>query len=243
MVLTMTVTDGVARLELNRPDRHNAIDLALQEAFENAVSELERAGESVRCVVVSGAGRSFCSGADLTMLQAMSPAAARRFMLDAAWMFRRLERLPVPVVAAAKGYCLGGGFELLLHCDIVVAGDDAALGFPEVPLGLLTTTGSVERLLGAIGTARAQDLLLTGRRVSGVEAAGMGLVARHVPAAELAAAAEKLAVQLAAQPREALAAMKGLLRRRLGAAAAASWIDEVECFETILASRARQSAG
>jgi enoyl-CoA hydratase/carnithine racemase len=243
MVLTRHVAEGIARLELDRPDRHNAVDLTLKDAFEQALSELERLGPSVRCVVLSGAGRSFCSGADLQMLRGMDAAAARRFMIDATWAFRRLERLPVPVVAAAKGYCLGGGFELLLHCDIVVAADDAVFGFPEVPLGLLTTAGSVERLLGAIGAARARDMLLTGRRLSGIEAADLGLVARRVTLDALPATVDQLATQLAAQPAPALAAMKGILRRRLGAAAAASWIDEVECFEDILTRKAGERGG
>ena len=241
-VLTTRVAAGVARIELSRPDRHNAIDLALKGAFEDAVAEVERSGDRVRCVVLCGAGRSFCSGADLTMLRSMDAAAARRFMLDAAWLFRRIERLPVPVLAAAKGYCLGGGFELLLHCDIVVAAEEATLGFPEVPLGLLTTTGAVERLARAVGTARAQDMLLTGRRVSGKEAAEVGLVARCVPLDGLTTGVDELARQLAGQPPELLAAMKGILRRRVGAAAAASWIDEVESFEGLLTRRPGEGA-
>ncbi|MEZ4293449.1 MAG: enoyl-CoA hydratase/isomerase family protein [Polyangiaceae bacterium] len=236
-MLTTRVSDGIARIELCRPDRHNAIDLALGEALARAAVEVESAGSDVRCVVLSGAGRSFCSGADLRMLREMDSAGARRFMLEAAWTFRRFERLPVPVIAAAKGYCLGGGFELLLHCDLVIASTDAAFGFPEVPLGLLTTTGAVDRLARAIGAPRARDMLLTGRRVSGAEAAAMGLVARLAEPGELDAATDALAKQLAAQPPESLAAMKGVLARRHGVESAGSWIDEVESFEGLLARK------
>lgn len=241
MVLAWQITAGVARIELRRPDRHNAIDLALKAALEEAVDAVAGRLDEVRCVVVAGAGRSLSSGADLTMLRGMDMAAARRFMLDAAWVFRKLERLPVPIVVEAKGYCLGGGFELLLHGDIAVAAEDAVLGFPEVPLGLVTTTGAVSRLASAIGAPRATDLLLTGRRLSGAEAHAMGLVARIAARDELAASVDDLATKLAAQPREALAAMKGILRRQVNAGSAASWMDEAESFEALLAGLASKT--
>lgn len=234
MVLRWQIKDGVARIELNRPERHNAIDRALKAALEEAVDAVAGRLDEVRCVVVGGAGKSLSSGADLAMLRGMDAAAARRFMLDAAWLFRAIERLPVPVIAEVKGYCLGGGFELLLHCDIAVAAEDAIIGFPEVPLGLVTTTGAVSRLASAIGAPRASDLLLTGRRLSGAEAHAMGLVARLTTRDDLAASVDDLAKKLATEPREALAAMKGILRRQVHAGSSSSWMDEAESFEALL---------
>ena len=231
-----TLEEGVARLELNRPERHNAFDAALKDAFVAAVDGLTARPE-LRCVVVAGAGRSFSSGADLKMLGALEPAAARTFMIEATLAFRRLEKLPVPVIAEVHGYCLGGGFELALHCDFIVAADDASFGLPEAGIGLVPTAGAAERLLGIVGAMRARELLFTGRRVSADEAARMGLVSDVVARDELAAKVKERARALATAPREGIAALKALVGRRLERDHAAGWIGELEAFESILRAR------
>ena len=235
-LLLSTFERGVARLVLNRPERHNAFDGALKDAFGAAVDALATRAD-LRCVVVAGAGPSFCSGADLKMLDELAPAAARSFMVDATLAFRRLERLPVPVIAEVHGYCLGGGFELALHCDFIVAAEDGELGFPETGIGLVPTAGAAERLIGIVGAMRARELLLTGRRVSAVEAVAMGLVAEVVPRAELATAVAERARALAAAPAEGVAALKSIVRRSLEREHAAGWIAELEAFESLLRAR------
>ncbi len=230
---------GVARVTLRRPERHNAFDEAQKDAFAAAVVEIERRRD-VRCVVIAGDGPSFCSGADLKMIAAFDAAAARRFMIEATLAFRRLERLPAPVIAEVHGYCLGGGFELALHCDLVVAADDAVFGLPEAGHGLITTAGAVARLTATVGAMRARDLLLTGRRVGAEEAARIGLCAEAAPRAQLADAVERRARSIGAAPPEGIAALKSLLRRHLEADQAAAWIAEVEAFESLL--RAREGA-
>jgi enoyl-CoA hydratase/carnithine racemase len=237
-LLDVSVDGGVARLVLNRPERHNAFDDALKNAFAAGVDELATRGD-LRVVVVAGAGRSFSSGADLKMLGALAPAAARSFMIEATLAFRRLERLPVPVIAAVHGYCLGGGFELALHCDFIIAADDAQFGLPEAGIGLIPTAGAAERLLATVGAMRARELLFSGRRLGADEAARAGLVADLVPRAELMARVDERARALAAAPPEGIAALKALVVRRLERDHAAGWISELEAFESLL--RARRS--
>jgi enoyl-CoA hydratase len=231
--LILRIKAGVARIELSRPLRHNAIDVPTGEALESAIDELHALGDRLACAVVTGAGPSFCSGADLTTLRKLSPRAARRFMLDAAWAFRRLEELPAPVLAGAKGYCLGGGLELLLHCDWVVAADDVTLGFPESTLGLVTTTGGVARLAAAVGSTTAKQMLLFGRTLDAREAFARGLVAEIVPASDLERALSDRSRALSRVPREGVVAAKALLRDHLGRAERASWAAEVEAFERL----------
>jgi enoyl-CoA hydratase/3-hydroxyacyl-CoA dehydrogenase len=237
--LAITIEDRIARIELDRPHRHNAVNVALKDQLEAALDRVEDAGDRVGCLVVAGRGRSLCSGADLSIFDELSPAGAKQFMLHAGWSFRRLERLPVPVVAAAKGYCLGGGLELLLHCDVVVASETAQLGFPEVALGLVTTAGSVSRLMAAVGSQRAKEILLGGRRLAATEAREIGLVSEVTTEDGLDSTVMERARALARQPRPGVDAMKQLVRGALHAAHA-SWVAEMEAFENLV--RARHAA-
>ena len=235
MAVSCQLDAGVATVTLDRPERHHAFDSGQVTAFAAAVRSLQSAGADVQCVVLRGTGPSFCSGADLDHVQTMDPASARRFMMEATWAFRGLERLAAPVIASVHGWCLGGGLELALHTDVIVASPDARFGFPEAAIGLVTTAGSVERLIDAIGTRRARDLLLWGRRMSAEQAWAAGLVAEL--AADLEAATQARVDQILEQPRQGLAALKRLLRARNEAAVSGSWIAEVEAFESLLAQR------
>jgi enoyl-CoA hydratase/carnithine racemase len=234
----LALDGGVARLTLSRPDRHNAFDEAMVAALTDAVARLEGDG-ALRCVVLSGAGPSFSSGADLKMLDRLDAAGARDFMVAATSAFRRLERLEVPVLAEVHGFCLGGGFELALHCDLIVAAADAQLGLPEAGIGLIPTAGASARLIACVGAMRARELLYTARRLSGEEAARIGLACDAVPRAELQARADERARAIAGMPREGIAAAKRLVARRLEAEHAASWIAELEAFGALLKARGK----
>jgi enoyl-CoA hydratase len=234
----LSVEGGIARLTLDRPERHNAFDAALKDAFAGAVDEIARRND-VRCVLLAGTGPSFCSGADLKMLGELDAARARAFMIEATLAFRRLEKVPAPVIGVIHGFCLGGGFELALHCDLLLASDDAVFGLPEAGLGLITTAGCAARLLATVGAMRARDLLLTARRLSAPEAEQMGLVAQVAARDRLEVVAAERAKAIAALPTAGVAAMKALVARSLEPALAAGWIAEVETFESLVRARRR----
>jgi enoyl-CoA hydratase/carnithine racemase len=192
------VEDGIATVTLRRPEALNAISTELALALAEAVEPLA-SSRSARALVLTGAGeRAFCAGADLRQ---------RASFDDHDWfvqreVFRRgfgaLRRCPLPTVAAVFGFALGGGMELALSCDLVVAADDAVFGLPEVRLGLVPAGGGTQLLVRRVGRSVAKDLVLTGRRVDAGEALRLGIANRVVPRAELRDAARALAAELAA---------------------------------------------
>jgi enoyl-CoA hydratase/carnithine racemase len=191
------VVDRVATVTLDRPAALNAISTELAVALAGAVEPLAT-DPQVRALVLTGAGeRAFCVGADLKQ---------RAGLDDQGWLvqreaFRRgfaaVRRCPLPTVAAVFGFALGGGTELALACDLVVAADDAVFGLPEVRLGLVPGGGGTQLLARRVGRSAARDLVLTGRRVDAAEALRLGLADRVVPRAELPAAAAALAAEIA----------------------------------------------
>lgn len=196
--------DGVALCTIDRPEVLNAID---RRTIEELVAALERldADPACRCVVITGAGeRAFAAGADIAEMIGFTGDSMRADDPFAAW--DRIGSIATPLVAAVRGYALGGGCELALACDLVVAADDATFGQPEVRVGIIPGAGATQRLARAVGKARAMELVLTGRRVPATEAAAMGLVSRLVPPGETLAAALALAGEVAAGPPLAVAA-------------------------------------
>lgn len=196
--LVRVEVDGrVATVTLDRPEALNAISTELAVALAEAVEPLATDPE-VRAVVLTGAGqRAFCVGADLKQ---------RAGFDDHGWFvqreaFRRgfaaVRRCPLPTVAAVRGFALGGGTELALACDLVVAADDAIFGLPEVRLGLVPAGGGTQLLVRRVGRSAARDLVLTGRRVGADEARRLGLADRVVPRAEVLATAAALAAEIA----------------------------------------------
>ena len=238
-LVQLEISESVAWLTLNRPERHNAVNQALSQQLAIAVEALVDRDDLI-AVVVRGEGPSFCSGGDLRMLAGLDTTQARSFMTNATWSFRKLERLEVPIIACVHGFCMGGGFELALHCDEILATEDAVFAFPETRAGFVTTAGSVARLMGAVGSVQARHLLLTGARVPGPQALAMGLVTACCPAEELDNELERHLETYRELPRSGIAAMKELIRAQLGAAAS-SWVQESEAFESLVAARAGKS--
>ncbi|MEU6645213.1 enoyl-CoA hydratase/isomerase family protein [Saccharomonospora sp. NPDC046836] len=206
----LTVTDGVAFVRLNRPDRLNAVTPQLVDDLVTALDTVA-ADEDARTVVLVGRGRAFCAGHDLKEPASGGDSRARLERLQD--VTRRLRALPQPVLAAVHGYAIGAGAEFALGCDLVVAADDAVFAFPEAGLGL-SVTGAASRLLPLlVGPLKAKELVLLGERVDAASAHDMGLVNVVVPRADLIEFATGWAAQLAGKPPSALALAKRALDR------------------------------
>jgi len=176
---------GIYLLTVNRPQALNALNSATLDEI-GAAADTVAADENARVLLVTGAGdKAFVAGADIAEMRNFTPERGEAFSARGSRVFARLEALPIPVIALVNGYALGGGCELALACDWIVAADRAAFGQPEVNLGVSAGFGGTQRLPRKIGSARAMELLVTGRRVKADEALAIGLVNQVVPAAEI----------------------------------------------------------
>jgi enoyl-CoA hydratase/carnithine racemase len=191
--MNFTVEKGVARLELNRPEALNSLDFALLDELDEALRSAQQ-DPAVKVAVLSGAGRAFCTGADLTTVLRLLDEWPDyvRYLYRLTEVFRRLETLPIPTIARVHGYALAGGLELLLCCDMAIAADEAQIGDQHANVGLIAGAGGIPRLIRRIGRQPALELLYTGSRLSGTEAAGRGIVLRAVPGGELDSAIAEL---------------------------------------------------
>jgi enoyl-CoA hydratase len=227
---------AVATIRLSRPAALNALDRATLRDLAKALREIRR-DDAVRAVVVTGAGeKAFSAGADIAAMAKMTAQEGHGFSRLGHEVFARVEALPVPVVAALNGAALGGGLELALACDFIVAAEKARLGQPEINLGLIPGFGGTQRLVTRVGLARARDLIYRGHTIKAPEALAIGLVDRVVPNAELASDAEQLAFELASKAPVALRQAKRATRAASEAALAAGCQYEIEAFGVTFAS-------
>ena len=199
----------VVRLTLNRPDKLNALSREMLAALAAALEQLAR-DEDVRCVIVTGAGRAFAAGADLQDMVERGVEAYRDADRVAAW--RTIERFEKPLIAAVNGYALGGGCELMMLCDIVIAAESALIGQPEIKVGAFPGDGGTQRLPRIAGYHKAVQLILLGDPLPAVEAERINLVGEVVKDAELAARALAVATKLARRAPLAARAAKRLAR-------------------------------
>jgi enoyl-CoA hydratase len=203
--------DDVALVTLDRPEALNALDFALMAALADALERLD-ADDRCRCIVITGAGqKAFAAGADIRELGRQTPVT-----LSVENEFRhwdRIKRIRKPLIAAVRGVALGGGCELAMACDMIVAAEDAKFGQPEIRLGVMPGAGGTQRLTRAVGKAKAMEMVLTGEPITAREAEARGLVTRVVaPDATLDSALE-LAARIAAMPAAAVVAAKEAVNR------------------------------
>jgi len=203
---------GIAVVRLNRPDRLNALNRRLQDELGEAFAAAEAAPD-VRVLILTGAGRAFSVGADIEELETTAEGAARQLQTSLACLSSP-ERLRKPVIAAVNGYALGGGFELALACDIVVASDRAAFSVPEPTLGVVPGF-AMQRLPRLVGVMRAREILLTARRLSAQEAREYGIVSRVAPHDELMEQARSVATGMTELAPLALELLKATINRNL----------------------------
>jgi enoyl-CoA hydratase/carnithine racemase len=197
---------GVALVTIDRREALNALDAGVMAGLADAFARLD-ADSACRVIVLTGAGtRAFAAGADIKAMASATPATIGPLGGFEHWA--TLAGVGLPVIAAVRGFALGGGCELALLCDVVVAADDATFGQPEITLGVIPGAGGTQRLTRSVGKARAMDLILTGRSIDAREAERIGIVSRIVPAKETLDRALELAGRIASLPPLAVRAAK-----------------------------------
>jgi enoyl-CoA hydratase len=202
--------DRVGIIRLNRPEALNALNAELIEEMRLALDAFE-ADDAIGCIVITGNDKAFAAGADIKQMQAKSYMQAYKEDFIARW--DRVAAVRKPVVAAVAGFALGGGCELAMMCDIVIAADTAKFGQPEIKLGVMPGSGGTQRLIRQVGKSKAMELCLTGRMMDALEAERANLVSRVVPAAALMEEALKTARSIAAMSLPAAMMTKETINR------------------------------
>ena len=212
--------ERVAIITINRPDKRNALNIKTREEGAAALDEL-RADDSVRVVIITGAGdKAFIAGADIGEFAGRT-AVTQRDVMTGRSLFTAIDTFPKPVIAMVNGYCLGGGCELAMACDLRIASERASFGQPEINLGIIPGGGGTQRLTHLVGEGKAMELILTGEIINAQAAHAIGLVNMVVPHEELAAKTLELANRIAEKSPIALRLAKEAVKT-----AARSTLDE-----------------
>ena len=226
--------EGFQVIRLNRPEALNALNTAMMGELTQALDAAE-ADDSIRCVVLTGSDKAFAAGADIReMADKTYPETYLGDFLTRT--HERAARFRKPLIAAVSGYALGGGCELAMMCDIVIAADSARFGQPEVTLGIGPGLGGSQRLTRAVGKAKAMDMVLTGRLIDAAEAERCGLISRIVPAAELMAEATGVAAKIAALSPVAAMTCKEMVETAFETTLAQGLVYERRLFQALFAT-------
>ena len=223
----------VGIIRLNRPQALNALNRALIGELIQAIDAFE-ANDNIGCLLITGNDKAFAAGADIKEMAEKSFIEAYLDNFCADW--DRAARARKPIVAAVAGFALGGGCELAMHCDIIVAADSAKFGQPEIKLGVIPGIGGTQRLTRAVGKAKAMDMILTGRMMDAAEAERSGLVARVVPAASLLDEAMKVAETIANFSLPSVLAGKEAINRAFEGGLAEGVVFERRIFHALFAT-------
>lgn len=236
------VQDAIAWITLNRPEAINAINDDIRKALPAAIDAAD-ADPGVRAIVLQGAGpRGFCAGADIKEFSAVAaPAAYRQDRAHRHWICA-FDRAVKPLIASIHGYCLGGGLEIALACDIRIAAADASFGFPETGHGIIPAAGGTQRIARVVGMGVALDLVLTGERIDARHALSIGLVSRLAEPPQLQEQTRKLAHAIAARPPLASQFAKEAVRSAGELPLAAGLRRETDLFTHLINTQDRQEA-
>jgi enoyl-CoA hydratase len=224
----------VGLIRLNRPQALNALNSAVMLELAHAIDRFE-ADNDIGCVVITGSDKAFAAGADIKEMS--NKEFTEVFLGDFAASWHRVAAARKPVIAAVAGFALGGGCELALQCDLIIAADNAKFGQPEIKLGIIPGIGGTQRLTRAVGKAKAMDLILTGRMMDVEEAERSGLVARIVPLQSLIEEAVKVAATIASMSLPAVLAAKEAVDRAFETSLAEGVRFERRVFHSLFATR------
>jgi enoyl-CoA hydratase len=232
LVITQ-IEDGVATVTINNPPA-NTLTLGVMTALEAAIDGLI-ADAAVKTAVVTGSGNMFIAGADIREIAGLDSAVkGRAVTLKGQAIFTKIEQSPKPVIAAINGlFCLGGGLELAMACHMRVASERVRIGLPEIDLGIMPGFGGTQRLPRIVGPSKAAELILTGDKITGVEAKAIGLVNKAVPEGEVLKQAQGLAKKIASKGQAAVHAAMMAIGRGLASPLAAGLEKEAELFGTL----------
>ncbi|MHA1720971.1 MAG: enoyl-CoA hydratase-related protein [Promethearchaeota archaeon] len=176
--------DNIGILTINRPKALNALNIQLMEEIDKILDLIE-VDKEIRALIITGVGKAFIAGADITTMESMNYNEGKAYGFKGSTLFRKIETFDIPIIAAVNGFALGGGNELILACDIVIASEKAKFGQPEVGLGVTPGFGGTQRLPRIVGIRKAKELILSGRIFGAEEAEKFGLVNKVVPHEEL----------------------------------------------------------
>jgi enoyl-CoA hydratase len=232
--ILIETTGRVRIIRLNRPQALNALNAALMDELIAAVAEAE-ADEKIGCLLLTGSEKAFAAGADIKEMADKSFIDA--FLNNFAAQWNGVAQTRKPMIAAVAGYALGGGCELAMLCDLIIAADSAKFGQPEIKLGIIPGIGGTQRLTRAVGKAKAMDLILTGRMMDAQEAERAGLVARVVPAADLMQEAMKVAETIAGLSLPSVLAAKEAINRAFETSLAEGVLFERRVFHGLFATK------
>jgi len=213
--IQLTIDEHIATLTFNRPKALNALNSQLLSELSDTLTQVE-GNEDIRVLVLTGAGeKAFIAGADITEINKLTPLGARQFGDFGQNVINMLHELPIPVIAAVGGFALGGGFEMALACDFIIASPKATFGLPEINLGIIPGFGGTQRLARIVGANIARELIFTGRFIKGEEAQAMGIVSKIYAPEELMAGALETAKLIASKGRTSLMLAKSAVRQGL----------------------------
>lgn len=237
LVITERLGEGVALVRLNRPEALNALNIATCEALTGVFSAFHDDGD-VRAIVLTGDDKAFAAGADLKEFAEASTVEIMKRGIERCW--NTVAATSQPIIAAISGYAMGGGLELAMACDLIVAGENAELGQPEIRVGIMPGAGGTQRLTRAVGKFQAMKMCLTGKPVTGREAYEIGLASEVVPDEEVLAAATKLATSIARMPPLAAQAIKEAIVQGETASLESALLLERKAFQLLFATEDRR---